>query len=131
MVLLAQPSACHQAMNTERALGLPAARQSANRQSLFQCRFCGAEVGGMSPQAMKDARTCRRALGKVANPRRSAPLELMEGPKGICRLCAVANLYGCCLIPSGRESRVLCRLVPCPSVPVSCSRACMGPRYEV
>eukprot|EP00971_Amphidinium_carterae_P102916 2037055-Amphidinium_carterae.1 len=61
-------------MNRVRALGLAAHAKARAAKSLG---LYGAEVGAMMPQAMQHIRTS--ALGKGAQLRRSASLELMAG----------------------------------------------------
>eukprot|EP00971_Amphidinium_carterae_P220714 4381901-Amphidinium_carterae.1 len=67
-----------QSMNRVRSLGLPAHVKARIVKSLHSVGLYGAEVGGITKTAMTKLRTCaRKALGKGANLRRSAPLELM------------------------------------------------------
>eukprot|EP00971_Amphidinium_carterae_P225389 4470556-Amphidinium_carterae.1 len=65
-------------MHRVRGLGLPAHVKARIVKSLHSVGLCGAEVGGIPKSSMTKIRTCaRKALGKGAGLRRSAPLELM------------------------------------------------------
>eukprot|EP00971_Amphidinium_carterae_P143197 2837097-Amphidinium_carterae.1 len=67
-----------QSMNRVRSLGLPAHVKARIVKSLHSVGLYGAEVGGITKTAMTKLRTsARKALGKGADLRRSAPLELM------------------------------------------------------
>eukprot|EP00971_Amphidinium_carterae_P028110 553409-Amphidinium_carterae.1 len=67
-----------QSMKRVRGLGLPAHVKARIVKSLHSVGLYGAEVGGMPKSGMTKIRTCaRKALGKGAGLRRSAPLELM------------------------------------------------------
>eukprot|EP00971_Amphidinium_carterae_P050052 986366-Amphidinium_carterae.1 len=72
-------------MNRARSRGLPAHSKARIVKSLYSGGLYGAEVGRMSVSHMNDVRiSARKALGKGASLRRSAPLELMAygGPAG-------------------------------------------------
>eukprot|EP00971_Amphidinium_carterae_P272307 5404196-Amphidinium_carterae.1 len=65
-------------MHRVRGLGLPAHVKARIVQSLHSVGLHGAEVGGIPKTGMTKIRTCaRKALGKGAGLKRSAPLELM------------------------------------------------------
>eukprot|EP00971_Amphidinium_carterae_P253439 5031636-Amphidinium_carterae.1 len=65
-------------MNRVRGLGLPAHVKPRIVKSLHSVGLYGAEVGGIPTTGMTKIRTCaRKALGKGAGLRRSAPLEFM------------------------------------------------------
>eukprot|EP00971_Amphidinium_carterae_P314626 6253858-Amphidinium_carterae.2 len=67
-----------QSMQRVRGLGLLAHVKARIVKSLHSVGLYGAEVGGTPKTGMSKIRTCaRKALGKGAGLRRSAPLELM------------------------------------------------------
>eukprot|EP00971_Amphidinium_carterae_P257149 5105284-Amphidinium_carterae.2 len=67
-----------QSMHRVRGLGLPAHAKARIVKSLHSVGLYGAEVGDIPKSGMTKLRTCaRKALGKGAGLRRSAPLALM------------------------------------------------------